>query len=510
MAIAEGLAATVATPVRRVVDYFREEGTARERTPLERFWHAIRLATLLAPLSLVVGLLWVIWARTAHVPYWDEWEIVLLDQHFKQGTMGFHELVMLHTVHRIIIPRLIQLTIINLTNYNRQVEMTFDLGIAAVSACLLFWSVRRTLGSLNATMALVAPLSLLFFSFAQFGNWLAPFQVQFIITTLGVLCCVTGFITRPASRQGFALAVAGALIGSLSGLHGVLIWIAFLPGALFTGARKAAVWIGCAVVVWVLYFHNFPQSPSRLPIRADIGYSLAYLGGPVAYPYVVRAQIVALLSIVLLLGNVAVYWLRHKTLWPISPWLQLAVFVLGCTQATAQGRVFLGLQQALSSRYQSFTALWWIALVVIMGVNIQDLLRELHVPGRRAYVNRLSVIGCNLAALLLITFALIPANATGLQQALVWQDTQRQDEYAIRDYRTASDSCLELYYPWPGLLRPRAQFLERQRLGIFGAADRSQHPVYGSATTCQKPYQYFIDNVAPVQPGRWVGRSALA
>ncbi|MGO8946376.1 MAG: hypothetical protein ACLQUY_01675, partial [Ktedonobacterales bacterium] len=71
---------------------------------------AMRLLVLLVPLSLILGLLWVIWTRTADVPYWDEWETVLLVQHADQGTLTFHDLVAFHAnVHRIIIPRLIDL-----------------------------------------------------------------------------------------------------------------------------------------------------------------------------------------------------------------------------------------------------------------------------------------------------------------------------------------------------------------------------------------------------------------
>jgi hypothetical protein len=356
----------------------------------------------------------------------------------------------------------------------------------------------------------VAPLSLLFFSFAQFGNWFAPFQIVLIITSFGAVCCVRGFTAVPASRKGFALAVAGALIGSFSGLHGVLIWIAFLPGALYSGARKAVVWIGCAVVVWILYFHGFPHSPTRPPIRADISYSLAYLGGPVAYPHAPWAQLAAVLSIVLFLGNMALYWWRHRNLWQIAPWLQLAVFVLGCTQATALGRVYMGPEQALSSRYETLSILWWIALVVIMGVNIKELVPDLHLPGRREDVIRLGVMGVNLAALLLITVGLIPVNVTGLQQALLWQDTQRQNQYAIRDYRTASDSCLELYFPWPSVLRPRVQFLEQQRLSVFSSTDHSRRVAVSPAATCQKPYQYFIDNAVPSRPGPRVSLARAA
>ena len=377
-------------------------GEDHPRTPPERFWYFARFLVLLVPLAFIIGLLWVIWTRTADVPYWDEWETVLLVQRLDQGTLGVTDIVALHGVHRIIIPRLIDLTLIELTHWNRQVEMTFDLSIAIAGACILFWSVRRTLGSLTAALGLVVPLSLLFFSFSQFGNWFAPFQVAFIVTSFGIVCCVGGFQKTPVSRKGFALAIAGALIASMSSLPGLSTWIAFLPGALHAGVRKTVAWIGCAVVVWILYFQNFPHSLTGIPVLLDTVYSLAYLGAPLGYPNPELAAAVGFLSIMLLLGNVLVYWRRHKSLWHIAPWLQLALFVLGCTQATAEGRSLSGPSQALSSRYQAFSALWWIALLVIMVLNIKELVEDPGPSARRGYIARAGNLCVNLVALLLI------------------------------------------------------------------------------------------------------------
>jgi hypothetical protein len=502
-----GLFVTVANLARQPASLSGGKATTEEspRTLLGRFGRAVRLAVLLVPLVLVAAILWVIWTRTGDVPYWDEWEFAGLDHRLWQGTLRFHDIVALHaTAHRIILPRLIGLTLSILTNFNRQIAMTFDLGIAIASACLLFWCIRRTLGSLTAALALVVPLSLLFFSLSQFANWFAPFQIQFILTSFGVVCCLSGFVAAPESRRGFALAIVGALIGSSSGLHGVLIWLAFLPGALYAGVRKAVIWIGCAMVVWVLYFQHFPHQPTRLPIGSDVIYTLAYLGGPVEYPDAALALLAGAFSFALLLGNVAAFWWRHRSLRPIAPWLQLSAFVLGCAQATAQGRVFMGPQQALASRYEAFTVLWWIALVVIMVVNMMERLTEHQAPGRRAYASRLAIIGVNLSALLLIVVGLIPVNIAGLRQALLWQDVQRLHQDAIRDYRSASDSCLELYYPWPDDLRQRVRFLEQHRLGIFSSVDRSGQIAASSASVCQKPYHGFIDNAAPLLTGRWV------
>ncbi len=499
----------------RRIAMVHEDSAAEERSPtsLRGPWQPTRLLALLCllvPAAMVFGLLWVIWTRTAAVPYWDEWETVLLEQHFKQGTLSFDEIVSLHAnAHRIILPRLIALALINVTNWNRQIEMTFDVGVAVAAACLLFWCVRETLGSLAVSLALLAPLSLLFFSFAQFGNWFTPFQIADILAVFGVACCVRGLAKAAVSRASFALALAGACIGSLALLNGLLTWVAFLPGAARSGLRKSLAWIGSAAVVWFLYFQHFPFSPTRPGIRQDIAYSLAYLGAPVGYPSIGHAQLAGALSILLLLGNVLWYWAHHKNLasvWRIAPWLQVALFALGCTQATAQGRLGGGPDEAMSSRYEAFSTLWWIALLVVVGLNVTELLPSLRLGGGLASVSArgmagLGAVGLNLLAVLTVTASLVPVNLVGLQQALQWQDVQRQNQAAIVAYQTAPDSCLTLYYPSAQEVRVRAQFLDQQRLGIFGATDLSRYLAESPTAECQKPY-HFINETGGQAGGR--------
>ena len=238
------------------------------------------------------------------------------------------------------------------------------------------------------------------------------------------------------------------------------------------------------------YFQNFPYSPSGLPILPDIVYALIYLGAPVGYPHLELAAWIGYLSVVLLVGNVVVYWWRHKSLLSIAPWLQLAVFVLGCTQATEQGRLYWGIQQALSSRYEVFSSLWWTALLVIMSLNIKELWLARGFPRLQARKIRRSVLGVNLAAVLLTTVALVPVNVVGLQYGVLFQDVQRQNQDAIVSYRQAPLSCLNLYYPWTDLLRQRSQFLEQARLGVFYSSKLPKPATGRTMAACQKPYDF--------------------
>ena len=477
----------------------------RQTTWVWRVWYVVRPLVFFVPIAQLLVLLWVIWTRTAHVPYWDEWETVLLVQHLNQGTLTVHEIWALHaSAHRQVIPRIVDLILIELTHWNRQVEMTFDVGVGLAAAALLLSSVRRTLGSVNATLALIVPLSLLLLSFSQFANWFAPFQITFIAAVFGVACCVKAFTTERLGWWWLGLAMLGALIASLSTLQGMLLWVAFIPSVTRAGYRKTLVWVASGTVAWLAYFWHFPGGAQRPHIQADLAFSLAYLGAPLGYPQVWLSQLFGALSILFLLGVVAIYWLRHRNVRIIVPWIGLALFVLGCAQATAFGRWDGGPQRALSSRYEACSSLWWVALLVIAGLLVKELVDTLRAQERGDTLATRwaqwgwATVGASIAALLLMCGGLALVNGVGLQYALIWQDAQRQHEQAIVDYQVAPDSCLTLYYPWPDRLRPRAAFLDQQHLAIFSdATARAQASAQGDAhllPSCSKPYGSFIDD----------------
>jgi hypothetical protein len=175
---------------------------------------------MLVPAAFILTYRWLIWTQTPTAPYWDEWIYVPLVKHANQGTLSLQEIWALHWFsHRIVIPRLVDLALIQLTSLNRHIMMTFDLGVGVASA----------------TLILVAPMSLLLFSFSQAHDWLAPFQIAFIATAFGVACCTRALLHRPLTWSRFAFALCGALIATLSSAAGLVAWVAFAPSILRAG-----------------------------------------------------------------------------------------------------------------------------------------------------------------------------------------------------------------------------------------------------------------------------------
>ena len=150
---------------------------------LSQVWRVVRPLVFMVPVVQVLILLWVIWTHTPTVPYRDEWWYVTLVRHANEGSLTFNDFWAVHYYsHRIVIPRIVDLSLIELTHWNRQIMATFDLALGIASGGLLFVSALRTLKSTSVTLAVVIPLSLLALSWSQYENWLNPFQIEFIAT----------------------------------------------------------------------------------------------------------------------------------------------------------------------------------------------------------------------------------------------------------------------------------------------------------------------------------------
>lgn len=433
------------------------------------------------PAAQVVILLGLIWTHTHHVPYIDEWETVKLVRHFRDGELLFRDFYYFHNEHRLVIPRAIHLLLIELTNWNRQVEMTVNLALVVATAALFHRSLRRNGGSALAT-ALLIPFSLILFSFAQYENLLFAFQTNFILAVFGGACCVWGLtedgVGPPPDRRRFVIAILGACIASLSTFGGLMTWIAFLPVVARLGRWRLGAWCAIAVSIIGPYLIGFTDviRPAREASTGALGrdpsllvrFALAVIGGPLGYPDSTRAQIAALSSIVLLAVNLLIYWRYRGNLAPLAAWLGLALYGLGCMAVTTLGRAQSGIGQAMISRYQSFSAPWWFAFCAIAGLTLAHLLRQPALPTTARIVVRV-----NAAAAVLAGVCLLATNAAGWRDGLRWPTPTLESERCVIEYRTAPDSCLDPFFPSaPWFVRIQADYLQEQRLGIFGAAGR--------------------------------------
>lgn len=441
---------------------------------------AVIAAGLAAPALLQVGLvLWMIWGEPVRVPWWDE----LFDSrylwHFYDGQLAWADLWQLYVAHRIVTLRLIHLLVIGVTDWDRRVLLTLQLGVTLLTFVFLALLLWRTVPAPRLRPILVAATGALLFALSQYGHWLLAYGLQFQLVVLGMAAGLWLLSAPETGWDRLALAVAAGWLASWSGLHGLLLWGALLPLVWRAGPAKVGVWVACAALVTGTYAVDFPRSAVERPTPVDLArFTLTNLGAPLGIfqPLAQRLQfwendngaidarwslLIGVAGAALLGLNLAVAAARRdrEFLLRALPWCSLALFAAASAVLTGLGRSSRE-NAALTSRYHNFAVLWWIALLAIGGLTVWRM-RQGRVRWQRP------LFAANILALVLGTGAFFEVNLTSAAVALDWHRTLRQAEECARDYTTAPDGCLAVLHPPPVAARLRLGQLAAHRQALY-------------------------------------------
>lgn len=445
-------------------------------------------AALIAPVALQFGaIFWAIWLAPVQVPWQDELFHYNFFMKARAGHAAWADFWQpLGGVHRTVFPRLAYVLAINLTDWDRRVWLTIN-PLLIVGACAALWAAaRRTSGSRAVALALLAPIGALLFALSQYSQWLQPFGLQFALV---VACGAVALWALTAAREGwaaFALAIGATWVASWSGLHGLALWVALLPLTILAGWRKAVVWAVCAAAVIVTYADKLPrQGAQSLAPGTLVEYVLANLGAPLGTLQVPASRDhfwnhsevaldqrwalwIGAASVLLLLANLIVAWRQsgsnRATLARYLPWCCLATFAVACALLTAVGRASASASSALTSRYQTFALLWWVAIVAIGGQVVAT-----------AWANRRAAAGGWLRTIVATNLVALGIGAllfawVNLVSGLLLRDLHgelRRAEACARDLASAPDDCLILLHPVPEVARLRVAGLAGERLALF-------------------------------------------
>jgi len=344
---------------------------------------------------------------TSHslVPLWDEWtEIDAL------ATAPHHQLPLSwlwaqHSEHRVVFYRLLLL--------------------ADVNAWMLHFSgVRGTLWR-----AIVGLAGFALFCPSQWENFGWAFQISFLLPGFFLLLALSAILKYHRSRQQprpqrlyLALSILAAAAATYSNANGIVLWplLLLVAIALVPRLEVIASYVGFGVMFIALYldhyvgpsYHSSPLSSLRHPLRL-FEYVAGYLG--VILPAWVGIRSLLAVSsgtcglLVALAVVVQVLWRQKREPLQIAL-LGLMFFALATAFLTALGRLSFGLEQAFSSRYQTFNLLFWfstVSLVLLIADRTISPLRTLVLAA--------------MSAVMLLAFAVFPlglkASSTRTQQA---------------------------------------------------------------------------------------------
>lgn len=314
------------------------------------------------------------------VPFWDMWD-GYLGSYVRSTSGDWSVWWAQHNEHRIVLARLIfWIDIAFFHGTGWFLILTNCLLLALVCAVFLLAGRERLGGTIGFIgYFLVAWL----FSWSQEENLTWGFQCQFILAQLLPLAAFY-LLHKSASVEdrSFAYFCAATLLGFLAlgtMANGVLALPLMTLYAVLVrlGWRRSGFLALLSIVSLSLYFYGYRAAPTHgslgQALRENPGglvqYVLLYLGGPFYYLGGSRGLwLPQIAASVLVVGFAAFSWFSLKH--PKQSTLQLALltFVLyvgGSALGTAGGRLLLGLEQALSSRYMTPALMAWAALFVL-------------------------------------------------------------------------------------------------------------------------------------------------
>ena len=418
-----------------------------------------------------------------NVPYYDQWEFVPTLEKWFDGRIGLGDLFAQHNDHRIFFPRLVMLGLASATRWNVLWEQWASLGFLTLSFGLAFALYRRScqepLG-LRAYMRFL-PVALLIASLRQWENLLFGWQLQIFLCALAVFATVL-FLDRSRAPDRFLLlAIMSGVVSTFSFANGLLIWPIGVSQLMLRNPRdrrSVALWSlagGAAITTYLVGLRLAPQVAA--PPLMRIAYLFIVIGGPLAMgkssissvggpiPFLDLA-LVALTGAFLcfvLLQAVLVLW-RGERLSRQAVWLAVSAFGFGSSLLVALGRASYGLEQALSSRYVTFTTLCPMGAYVLL-----------------AAAARLEVRGASLSKALLVGLTVLIVAAVGsstrseLELGKHRRHALTQWAQHLERYRQSPAELTDPLTDNARLLRLAAT-LEHLRLSVFAntqALDRS-------------------------------------
>ncbi|SDI07151.1 hypothetical protein SAMN04487926_111238 [Paraburkholderia steynii] len=334
--------------------------------------------------------LYAVWRHYSPLPFGDQWD----------GTIGFYMRAVQHpwqaffeqhNEHRLVISRLVFFPDVRYFGGRNVISLTANLVFAALLALTFFHIVTRSATlDRNSKLGLAGVILVFTFSWIQQENFTWGFQSQWFAVYLFALLAfhLLDLAAQARTIEGHAksrvwltLALVSGIAAAFSMSSGVLVLPVVLVQAIYRRFRPRALLLIVVVtlLVWVGYFFDWQKPASSGGLLAGLRehpfdalrYVLLYLGAParsarLGLPGAYVAGALVILTLAVYCIKVMQY--RTQNMRAVSL-LAFALFVSGNALITACGRLWFGVETALSSRYTTASTGAWLALVIFTALN---------------------------------------------------------------------------------------------------------------------------------------------
>ena len=343
---------------------------------------------------------------TSHslVPFWDEWTEIDAIATAPDHQVPLSWLWSQHNEHRVVFYRLLLLADIHLFHGKHWISFWCILIVQILFLVCLAWMLNfcGVRGALRRVIVGLGGFAL--FSPAQWENFRWAFQISFLLPGFFLILALSAILKYHRSVQqlrpqwGYvALSILAAAAATYSCANGILLWPLLVLFALALVLRFEVIvsYAGFGILFTALYLRNYVRpSTHSSPLDSVLHpprvgeYMAEYFGISHILWGVRTPNSFAIFSGALgLIAAMAMFVivLRRQKREPLHFALQcFAFFAIATAFLTALGRLNLGLEQAFSSRYQTFNLLFWfstVSLLLLLIDRTHPLLRTLLLAG---------------------------------------------------------------------------------------------------------------------------------
>ncbi len=288
-----------------------------------------------------------------------------------------------HNEHRIVYDRIISILDYKITGHLNFVHLMWIGNLSLLFIVAVWWKVLKN----SVGLLYLLPIPFLIFNLSQWENmyWgMAALQNFGVIAW--VICCLYAL----AYQLPLGLAVALAILTSLTSTNGLLIWpIGVLVLWLQAPRKKAFIWLGIGILIWALYFLHYEKTeqPTHPVPNKIIAYlrAIFLISGSIAEPLFPRksTQLVFITGFILTLSSgfillrLAVQILNKKPLNKTDYFIGSALaFVLGTTAIVALGRLGFDENTFTTSRYKVYTIVLSILIYTWFLLQTKGIIRK--------------------------------------------------------------------------------------------------------------------------------------
>ncbi|MBT8537138.1 hypothetical protein G6715_05020 [Polynucleobacter paneuropaeus] len=332
-----------------------------------------------------------IFLNFSYIPYGDMWN----------GTLGFFLKVQdgqysewwsFHNDHRIILAR-----ILFWVDYQffggLSIFLMISNAVLELLICYVYWLYLKKISEKNQylkenSLVLWFLFAGCLFSWIQEENLTWAFQSQFFLAQLIPLLALyfLGEYTAKKNTKYFIFATLFGLLSAGTMANGILIFPLIFLYLIVTrqGIYKCIIAFLFSVLVPALYFQGYVR-PAKDGFLFDvllnnfpqiIHFSIVYLGGPFAYLggfgslRALSALFFGIMFVALFIG--AIYRiLKSKQADPyIISLIFFILYILATSIITGIGRLVVGIDSALASRYTTPVIMAWVALAIVIEAAI--------------------------------------------------------------------------------------------------------------------------------------------